>query len=217
MKAMIDKELAVLHEELLIMGGLCEKAIKNATKALLEYDLSAINTTVYTEIEIAKKERDIEELCLQLLLKQHPVARDLRKISSTLKMLTDMDRIGRQARDIAEILLQTDLSRHIRNTHIKEIATASMKMVTDSIDAYGDNDLQACEAVIEEDNLVDELFNEMKKDIIEMVLADKTQIENGMYLLMIAKYYEKIADHATNIAHWVEFSNTGKYKGEDIS
>jgi len=217
MKGMIDKELEILHKELLFMGSLCEQAIANATKSFIEYDLECANKAFYIEFEVKKKERDIEDLCMKILLRQQPVAKDLRKISSILKIITDMDRIGRQARDIADIVLIADVSRHTNNEHIQEIAKAAKKMVTDSIDAYMTNDLQACKSVILYDSVVDDLFDKVKADIINMVLDDRKNIENGMYLLMIAKYFEKIADHATNIAHWVEFSITGTHKGEEVT
>lgn len=214
MKAMINTELDILHREVIIMGALCEKSIGQAAKALLENDKESANATLLTEAEINKKERDIEALCLKILLKQHPVAKDLRKISATLKMLTDMERIGDQARDIAEIVLNTNLSAYKNNTHIQDIAAATIKMVTDIVDAYVNDDLQLCSIVIQYDTVIDNLFEEIKADIIKAVMEESKQVENGMYLLMIAKYFERIGDHATNIAEWVEFSIIGKHRGE---
>lgn len=216
MKSMIDNELDVLHKEILEMGALCEKAIANATKSFIEYDLGCADQAFQIEFEIKKKERDIEALSLRILLRQQPVARDLRKISSILKMITDMDRIGRQTRDISEIVLHADLSVYRNNENIQDMAKATIKMVTGSIDAYVNNDLEMCTTVIEYDNVVDDLFEKMKAEILAIVLQDKKQIENGMYLLMIAKYFEKIADHATNIAHWVEFSISGQHKERSL-
>jgi len=213
MQGMIDRELGVLHKELLIMGALCEKAIVNAAKSLTEHDLACANLAIETEILIRKKEREIEDLCLKLLLKQQPVCKDLRKVSATLKMITDMERIGSQGRSIAEIVLHSELFMHKNNKHIKAMAKATIKIVTDSIDAYVNNDIQTCQAVIKYDSIVNDLFSKIKNDIINIVLEDKTQIENMMYLLMVAKYFEKIADHATNIASWVEFSIIGKHEG----
>lgn len=216
MKAMIDAELDILHREVIVMGALCEKSIESAAKALLEGDAESANMAIATEVEINKKERDIEDLCLKLLLKQHPVAKDLRKISATLKMLTDMERIGDQARDIAEIVLSTDLSAYKNNSHIQDIAAATIKMVTDIVDAYVQNDLQLCSIVIQYDEVVDDLFEDIKADIIHIVMADRDQVESGMYLLMIAKYFERIGDHACNIAEWVEFSIIGKHRGVEL-
>ena len=214
MKSMIDSELAVLHQGLLEMGALCEKAIANATDLVLNQSLKCADQASDIAFEIKKKERDIEDLCLKILLRHHPVAKDLRKISSILKMITDMDRIGRQARDIADIVVHADLSKYKGNPHIQGITAATMKMVSDSLDAYVNSDIEACSAVKQYDNIVDDLFDHIKSDIIVSVLEDNTQIENGMYLLMIAKYFEKIADHATNIAHWIEFSISGKHSGK---
>lgn len=213
MTNMIDTKLEILNREVIIMGSLCEKAIEESAKALLEHNIKSANNAIEIELEINKKERDIEGLCLKLLLRQQPVARDLRKISSTLKMITDMERIGDHARDISEILLTADLSVYKNNIHINDIAKATSKMVTNIIDAYVHSDLQLCTSVIEYDTVVDDLFEKIKTDIIKTVLKDKKQVENGMYLLMIAKYFERIGDHATNIAEWVEFSITGKHKG----
>lgn len=213
MQGMIDRELLVLHKELLLMGALCEKAITYAANALTDYDFECANLAINTEVEIRKQERDIEDLCLKLLLKRHPVAKDLRKISATLKMITDMDRIGRQARSIAEIVLNSELFMHKNNKHIIDMASSTIKIVTDSIDAYVNNDIQTCQAVIKYDSIINALFIKIKADIINIVLEDKRQIESAMYLLMVAKYFEKIADHATNIASWVEFSIIGKHEG----
>ena len=214
MKNLLDKQLELLHKEVILMGSLCETAIAKSAKALLEHDMQCAQSVIETEFEIDKKERDIEELCLKILLRQQPVAKDLRKISSTLKMITDMERIGDQSRDIAEIVMMADLSAYKNNQHIKNIANATIKMVTDIIDAYVKNDLQLCETVIQYDQVVDDLFEEIKAVVVDTVVKDKTQVENGMYILMIAKYFERIGDHATNIAEWVEFSINGKHKGD---
>ncbi len=215
MSSLIDNEISSLHKEVILMGNLCEKSIETASKALLNYDIESAREVVRLEEEINKKERDIEEVCLTFLLKQHPVARDLRKISATLKMLTDLERIGDQARDIAEIVLENDLSNFKNISHIQALSDATTKMVTDIIDAYVKSDINLCESVIKYDSVVDDLFDAMKIDIINIVRNSTSEVENAIYLLMIAKYFERIGDHATNIAEWVEFSITGKHRRED--
>ncbi len=215
MSNLIDSEISALHKEVILMGNLCEKAIESASKALLSNDIDCAKEAVSLEEEINDKDREIEDICLTFLLKQHPVAKDLRKISATLKMLTDLERIGDQARDIAEIVLNNDLSNYKSSSHIQSLADATMKMVSDIIDAYVRSDIALCESVIKYDNVVDDLFDEMKDDIISIVKENNAEIENAIFLLMIAKYFERIGDHATNIAEWVEFSITGKHRRED--
>ncbi len=215
MSSLIDNQISSLHKEVVLMGNLCENAIEKASKALLDNDIESAHEAVALEEEINKKERDIEEVCLTFLLKHHPVAKDLRKISATLKMLTDLERIGDQARDIAEIVLNNDLSDYKNISHIQALADATIKMVTDIIDAYVKSDITICENVIKYDNVVDDLFDEMKADIINIVKENMHEVENAIFLLMIAKYFERIGDHATNIAEWVEFSITGIHRRED--
>ncbi len=215
MRNLIDEEINVLHKEVIQMGAYCEKAIDSAAKALLENNIESAKEAVKLEEKINVIERQIEDLCLTLLLKQHPVARDLRKISATLKMLTDLERIGDQARDIAEIVLNNDLSAYKNISHIQSLTDATTKMVTDIIDAYVKSDIATCENVIAYDNVIDDLFDEMKSDIIGIVKKDSEEAENAILILMIAKYFERIGDHACNIAEWVEFSITGKHRRED--
>ncbi len=211
MKSMIDNELVILHQSLLQMGALCEKALSNVIKLVLDCELSCAETALEIEFEIRNKERGIEDLCLKILMRHQPVAQDLRKISSALKMITDMNRIGRQARDIADIFTMTDMNLCQGNPHLRAMVEAVSKMLTDSFDAYVNSDLKACQAVKEYDNIVDEFFNRIKEHIVTSVTNDRAQIENGMYLLMMAKYFEKIGDHAANIARWVMFSITGRH------
>ncbi len=215
MSNLIDLEIDALHKEVVLMGNLCEKSIEQASKALLDFDRDSAKDAVKLEEKINVKDREIEDLCLTFLLKQHPVARDLRKISATLKMLTDLERIGDQARDIAEIVLKHDLSSYKNSSHIQSLADATIKMVRDIIDAHVKNDMNLCESVIKYDNVIDGLFEDTRNDIIAIVQKDSSEIENAMLLLMIAKYFERIGDHATNIAEWVEFSITGKHRRED--
>ncbi|HOU09820.1 MAG TPA: phosphate signaling complex protein PhoU [Clostridiales bacterium] len=211
MRNKFDEQLEVLNNDLISMGALCEDAIACAVKALLNNDMEFARCAKRTEKEIDQKEREIENFCLKLLLQQQPVAKDLRLISSALKMITDMQRIGDQAADIAEIVTFIDLSKSIGDVHIADMAVAVIKMVTDSIDAFVKRDLALAEAVIEYDDVVDTLFSKSKKSLIDLVAADITRGEQALDMLMIAKYLERIGDHAALIAEWVVFAITGKH------
>ena len=191
------------------MGGLCETAIANAAKALMSGDVKIAKNAISIDVEIDEKEREIETLCLKLLLQQQPVARDLRQISSALKMITDMERIGDQAADISEIVTLENVRASESTMHIGDMAHATIKMVNDSIEAFVRRDLDLAHSVIAYDDVVDTLFNKVKQEIIEMIARNREDGEHATDLLMIAKYFERIGDHATNIAEWVEFSITG--------
>ena len=211
MRDRFNEQLEQLNVELIKMGALCEEAISAAAKALLEGDAALRETAAAAEREIDQKERDIESLCMKLLLQQQPVASDLRLVSSVLKMITDIERIGDQASDIAEIV--TYLSGACgHNQHIEEMAQATIKMVTDSLDAFVRRDLTLAWSVIEYDDVVDDLFAACKKDLIAEIADSPVDGERVLDILMIAKYLERIGDHATNIAEWVEFSITGTHK-----
>lgn len=215
MRNRFDEQLHMLNLELIEMGALCEEVISGASESLKKGDINMAKTVIKKEREIDQKERDIESLCLKMLLQQQPVAKDLRQISSALKMITDMERIGDQAADIAEIIKVANISTLHSAVHIGDMAKATMKMVTDSIDAYVKSDLKLAQSVIEYDDVVDNLFNKVKQELIDLISEDKNNGEYAIDIMMIAKYFERIGDHATNIAEWVEFSLTGKYKGED--
>ena len=211
MRNKFEEQLEQLHVELIRMGALCEDAISAAAEALLERDPKLASAAEEAEREIDQKEREVENLCLKLLLQQQPVASDLRLISSVLKMITDIERIGDQASDIAEIV--TYLSGACgHNTHIDQMAQATIKMVTDSLDAFVRRDLTLAWSVIEYDDVVDRLFDECKSDLIAEIAQNPEDGERVLDVLMIAKYLERIGDHATNIAEWVEFSITGSHK-----
>ena len=211
MRNRFDNQLAEMNNELISMGALCENAIASAVKALLEGDIKLAAAAIRIDQEIDRKEREIESMCLKLLLQQQPVARDLRQISAALKMITDMERIGDQASDIAEIV--TCLSGVCgHNTHIDQMAQATIKMVTNSLDAFVRRDLTLAWSVIEYDDVVDRLFDECKSDLIAEIAQNPEDGERVLDVLMIAKYLERIGDHATNIAEWVEFSITGSHK-----
>jgi phosphate transport system protein len=195
------------------MGSLCENAIAMSVKALLDGDMELARGVKAVEIEIDQKEHEIEAICLKLLLHQQPVARDLRQISAALKMITDMERIGHQAADIAEIVLLANIRTGPDTKYMADMARATIKMVTDSVDAYVYRDNALAEAVIAYDDVVDDLFNKSKESLISFIENRRGSGEYAIDLLMITKYFERIGDHAANIAEWVQFSITGEHKG----
>ncbi|MBQ4565606.1 MAG: phosphate signaling complex protein PhoU [Oscillospiraceae bacterium] len=208
MRNRFDRQLVLLHEKLIAMGALCEDAIFASIRALAE-DSEAVERAAQIEREIDASEREIENLCMKLLLQQQPVARDLRAISSALKMISDMERIGDQALDIAEItpylphgLLEAALPIH-------HMAKAAAKMVTDSVDSFVKGDLSLAKQVQKDDDTVDALFAAVKKDLIAQLRQDPDSGQACLDLLMIAKYLERIGDHAVNVSEWVEYSITG--------
>ena len=211
MRSKFEEQLAELNDMLIEMGTLIETAIALATQALKEQDTELAKKAIAYDQEVDQKEKDIEALCLKLLLRQQPVARDLRLISAAMKMITDMERIGDQAADIAEITIMLAGTPYIKKLeHIPLMAQATVKMVTDSIDAFVKKDLELAQAVIKSDDLVDGLFNKVRSDLIALIHADITNGEQALDFLMIAKYFERIGDHAVNIAEWVVFSITGR-------
>ena len=213
MRTRFDMELDNLNSDMIAMGALCENAISEAMKSLFTADKTAAQRTIEEDREIDQKEKDIEALCLRLLLQQQPVARDLRVISSALKMITDMERIGDQAADIAELIRHMHLTPVSRqNKHLSKMADAAKRMVTESIDAFVKKDAALATKVLADDDLVDSLFLKLRHDIIEMIAADPGCGEEAVDVLMIAKYLERIGDHATNIAEWVLFSITGTHE-----
>lgn len=216
MRNRFDEQLALLHTELIEMGAMCETAIANAAKALIEGNSALAQKAISLDSEIDEKERKIEGMCLKLLLHQQPVARDLRQISSALKMVTDMERIGDQAADIAEIMLVADIRASDNKVHIREMAQATIKMVTESVNAYVRGDLELARWVVEYDDVVDNLFSRVINDLIELIRRDHESGPFALDLLMIAKYLERIGDHAANIAEWVEFSITGQHAGDKL-
>ena len=199
------------------MGELCEEAIGKATTALKEGNMEQAEKVRIADEEIDQAETDIERLCLRLLLQQQPVARDLRQISAALKMITDMERIGDQASDIAETIITEDKSEAQDIPMIIKMSEAASKMVRDSVNAYVEKDLDLARKVMENDDVVDELFEEVKTTLINFIAENKgLQGVEAIDLIMVAKYLERIADHATNIAEWVEFSITGIHKSSVV-
>lgn len=211
MRNKFDEQLELLNRELIEMGALCERSLQLIADVLQNGDLSYTDEVIHAESEIDQKERDIEQLCLKLLLQQQPVARDLRQISAALKMITDMERIGDQTQDIAEILNVGNVMAPDRNQTLTEMAQATMKMVTGSVDAYVRKDLELAEQVKQYDDVVDKLFIQEREALISNIASNPHEGEIALDQLMIAKYFERIGDHAVNIAYWVSFSITGSH------
>ena len=217
MRKRFDEQLKDMNNSLIQMGALIENAISLATKALIKQNSSLAKKAIACDNEINEMEKQIESQCLKLILHQQPIARDLRLISTALKMITDMERIGDHAVDISEITLFLSGAKYIKKLeHIPQMADATIKMVSNSIDAYVNKDLKLANSVIKYDDVVDELFCDVKQDLIELIHKDVDNGEQAMDLLMIAKYFERIGDHAVNIAEWVIFSITGKHKNSRI-
>ena len=212
MRNRFDEQLYELNRELIEMGAMCEEAIASAAKALSTGDMELAAKVRSNGAAIDQMERDIEARCMRLLLHQQPVARDLRLISAALKMITDMERIGDQAEEIAEII--TFLNGRTMNgiEHIEDMARETIKMVTESVDAFVKKDVALAEQVIAHDDVVDTLFSEVKCAIIKLIAETPVDGEFALDLLMISKYFERIGDHATNIAEWVIYSITGTHK-----
>ncbi|HIU19233.1 MAG TPA: phosphate signaling complex protein PhoU [Candidatus Limiplasma stercoravium] len=212
-----DEKLEELTQEMTQMGAMIENAIEMALRALTCNDVRLAQEVMRGDAEVDHKERGIETLCLRLLLTQQPLARDLRKVSSALKMIGDMERVGDQAADICEIVtvmggepgrgpsqLLSDMARHTAD------------MVHRAIDAYVAGDVHLAREVMAFDDVVDDLFARVKDELIALLSAEPSQGQLALDLLMIAKYFERIGDHAVNISEWVEFSVTGLYKGESL-
>ncbi len=215
MRMRFDEQLSLLNTELLTMGALIERAISSASAALVLQDAQEANKAIAFEREVDQKEREIESLCLKLLRQQQPVARDLRLISAALKMITDMERIGDQAADISEIVLQLMGKKHIKElVHLPQMAKTAGRMVTGAIDAFVKNDVGIAHSVIKMDDEMDALFDVIREELVVLMSGDKSISGQAIDLLLIAKYFERIGDHAENIAEWAEFAMTGLYQGE---
>ena len=215
MRSRFDEQLAQLERELIEMGALCEESIALAAKSLGDGSLARQVAPLDTEID--RKERDIESLCLKLLLQQQPVARDLRQISAALKMITDLERIGDQAEDIAEITLRRG------NEVIPELLSVlsatgreAVSMIRSAIAAYASEDLTLAAKVIAQDDVVDNYFSEIKQKLTKYFAQEHPEIDCAIDYLMIAKYLERIGDHAVNLAEWVQFCKTGIHKHQRI-
>jgi phosphate transport system protein len=223
MRSRFDEQLEKLGQELILMGTMAETAIEGACSALQTRDAKKAQGIMVSDPAIDRQERDIEVLCLRMLLMQQPVARDLRLVSSALKMITDMERIGDQAADIAEIVTMPDSTAAQPPQHIFAMSAEARGMVHKAIDAYVKRDVALAEWVIDRDDVVDELFLSVKRELADAIakahLSGRDMdiaAQNALDMLMIAKYLERIADHATNIAEWVQYAVTGLYKGEAL-
>ena len=211
MRSKFDEQLNSLNNELIKMGALCEEAISGVTKLLIDSDPMLKESVIEADKEIDHKEKDIETLCMRLLLHQQPVASDLRTVSSALKMISDMERIGDQASDIAEMADYVNCSGLQSEIHIADMARATIKMVTDSIDSFVKKDVDMAHSVIKHDQIVDDLFDKIKGELIYAIEQKSANAEALCDLLMIAKYFERIGDHAENIAECVIYSITGRH------
>ena len=214
MRTRFDQQLEKLHVELIKMGSLCEQAITLASSSLEVQEENTLHKVAALESEVDAKEREIEDICMRLLLQQQPVARDLREVSAALKMISDMERIGDQAADIA------DLSKYIDEKHVEippligKMAEMTVNMVTESVDAFVKRDLELCRKVIDDDDQVDDAFNQIKEELAELMYQN-LDAKAGLDLLMTAKYMERIGDHAVNIAEWVEYAITGEHRNNE--
>ena len=211
MREHYEAQLTTLNTEMIQMGALCEDAISGAIQALLEDDKHLAEKVGSIEMEIDQHERDIERLCMRLLLMQQPVATDLRVVSSALKMISDLERIGDQAEDIVEIAATAKKKMLKKSKHIQRMAAATIDMVNKSVEAFIKKDLLIAEEVSHNDDVVDALFEEIVNDLVDIIKKDEGTSE-VLDMLMVAKYFERIGDHAVNIAEWVQFSITGEHK-----
>ena len=217
MRELYTEKLTQLKNEVLELGMLCEQAIMKTYRLLISDELreEQVKEIDALEKEIDTKEHSVEAICIQLLLRQQPVATDLRRISAALKMVTDMERIGDQATDIAEIMQTGSIDVPVKGVRITEMAEFTMNMVNKSVEAYINRNLELAREVIASDDILDDLFLEVRKSL-NINVGDFSS-DQVLDLLMIAKYYERIGDHATNIAEWAEFSLTGKHRdGEKV-
>jgi phosphate transport system protein len=210
MRKQFISQLHTLNDTLTEMGGLIEYAIQTAVCALVNQDVTLAKEAIAYDEKIDAKEKEIEHLCFDILLLQHPVASDLWVVSSALKMITDMERIGDQSADISELTLIMAGSPYIKKLeHIPLMAEATIKMVNDAIDAFVKKDTELAVSVIEYDDVVDNYFVTVRDDLIELIQSNPDNAAQAFDLMMVAKYFERIGDHAVNIAEWVLFSLTG--------
>ncbi len=215
MRNRFDRQLLELNNELIQMGGLIEQAIEMGISALIKQDVEKAKQAMEFDEEVDHQEREIESLCMKLLLQQQPVARDLRLISAALKMITDMERIGDHAADISEMTILMSGSKYEGNQSsidlIKDMAKETTDMVIKSVDAFVKKDLELAHWVIGRDDVVDDLFAAYRRQMIDKINENVKNGEQATDMLMVAKYFERIGDHATNIAEWVIYSITGEH------
>jgi len=217
MRNRFEEQLTQLNNTLIEMGAIVENAIADANKALIGQDTELAKKIIAFDDEIDNKEKELESLCLKIILQQQPVARDLRLVSSILKIITDLERIGDHATDISELTILMAGKQYIKKLeHIPQMAEVTMKMVTQSIEAYVKKDLELAKEVIDSDDIVDDLFDTVKYELIELIKNGTPNCDQAIDLIMVAKYFERIGDHATNVAEWVVFSLTGTHKNSKI-
>lgn len=212
MRNRFDRQLKRLNDELIEMGSMIERSIEQSLVALVTQDKEKARGVIEFDTEIDRQEREIESLCMKLLLQQQPVARDLRLISSALKMITDMERIGDQSANIAELALMMAEKPYTKELKdISQMGKETSLMVINSIDAFVEKDMEKAQEVLAHDDVVDDLFDAVKAEVIELIHEDMEYGEQAADFLMVAKYFERIGDHATNIAEWVIYSITGEH------
>lgn len=215
MRTKFDEQLNQLNQELMHMGTMIEEQIQKAVVAFMKQDTELARIIMDNDTDVDREEKKIENICFNLLMQQQPVARDLRTISAAMKMVTDMERIGDHAADISEMTILIADNTYIKQLdHIQKMASETVQMLMKSIQAYVDKDMEAAKAVIKNDDVIDELFLEVKQDLIAMIHANADCGEQATDLLMVAKYFERIGDHATNIAEWVIFALDDKNREE---
>lgn len=218
MRNRFDSQLEALNNGIIEMGALVEEALNTSIEALLKFDRELAKKVITDDKEIDQKMKDIETQCLRLLLSQQPVARDLRLISASLKMVSDLERIGDQAADISEIIAEAsdEEGSPAKLSAIPPMGTATIKMLTKSVDAFVRKDLKLAESVIENDDEVDALFESAKKELVASIRDNNAQAEGSINSIMVAKYLERIGDHTTNVASWVIFAETGTHRGVNL-
>lgn len=214
MRKRFDEQLSELNKEMQTMGTMVEESIQKAIEALLKQNEELAQSVMEADALVDQKQKEIENICFTLLMQQQPVASDLRVISAALKMVTDMERIGDHAADISEMTLHLAHEPYIKNLdHIRQMASETMWMLIQSIEAYIEKDTRKATGVIAHDDIVDQLFADTKQELIELIHKDKNNGEQATDLLMVAKYFERIGDHATNLAEWVIFSIDKRSRG----
>ena len=215
MRSKFDEQLKKLNEEMMHMGSMIEESIQKAIEAFIHQDADSAKAIMEGDSEIDREQKKIESLCFDLLMQQQPVARDLRTISAAMKMVTDMERIGDHATDISEITIALADKSYIKKLeHIQQMAKETMIMLVKSIEAFVNKDIEEADSVIKRDDVVDDLFSKVKTELVQMIHENVDVGEQATDLLMVAKYLERIGDHATNISEWVIFSITGTHPGE---
>lgn len=215
-KNLFDAQVEVLNQQMIEMCGMIENTLEAASEVLQAMDVKRAKEIIEGDAVIDRKEREIESLCLRMLLTRQPVAHDLRVVSSALKMITDMERIADHAADISEIVTMIGYQVESLPAHFAAMSRTAVDMVHRAVDAYVRQDVELARVVIEDDDIVDNLFVEVKQEIVDYLVKDSSRSVEGLDFLMIAKYYERIGDHATNIAEWVEYCVTGLYKGDEL-